>query len=111
MQCVLICAYFRPDSTSAEIIDTINHCLNVMAKEDAVILAGDLNCHTDVEMKKTTEVMSYLEGEGLTLINNKKLKTYICHNGTITINLVFINSKFKPVKQEVIWKRKGNIYQ
>jgi hypothetical protein len=77
MQCLLICEYFHPYSISTEIIDETSHCLSVTNKENAVILAGDLNCRIDIEMQKTTEVMRYLEEEGLTLINNKKLKTYM----------------------------------
>jgi hypothetical protein len=83
----------------------------VTTKEDAVILAGDLNCRIDIEMDKTTELVSSLEGEGVTLNNNKKLETYIRHNGTSSIDLVFINLKFKPLKEEVILEAQRNIYQ
>jgi hypothetical protein len=47
-------------------------------------------------------VTNYLEEEGLSLVNSNKVKTYVCHNGTSTIDLVFIKPKAKAMKQVIL---------
>ena len=100
--CVIICVYFQPDFATANIIDEISQCLDTTTKDDPVILAGDLNCRVDIISQKTTDVVNYLEEEGLALVNDKATKTYVCHNGASTIDLVFVNSKVKPLIQDII---------
>jgi hypothetical protein len=46
-------------------------------------------------------VINCLE-EGLSLVNSNKVEFYVCHNGTSTIDFVFIKPKAKAMKQEVI---------
>ena len=39
---------------------------------------------------KTKIVLDYILGEGLTLVNNRKVLTYICHSGRSAIDLSFV---------------------
>jgi hypothetical protein len=100
--CTIVCVYFQPEFKADEIIDQISHILQLTNNDEAVMLAGDLNCQIDAPQQKSIEVTNYLEEEGLSLVNSNKVETYVCHNRTSTINLVFINPKPKVVKQEVI---------
>ena len=82
--CALICVYFQPELSPANIITEISQCLSTINKDDPVILAGDLNCRLDIASQKTTEILNYLEEEGFALVNNTDAKTYVSHNGSST---------------------------
>jgi hypothetical protein len=61
-------------------------------KEEAnIILARDLNCDK-LNVKRMT-VVSFLEEEGLPLINIPAMVTYISHNWKSSIHLIFCNLK------------------
>jgi hypothetical protein len=88
----LICAYFQPEYTEDFIIDKIGSALRKVDKQEALILAGDLNCRIDKPHGKTTAIVSFLE-EGLTLVNRQVMDTYVSHNGKSVIDMVFCNMK------------------
>jgi hypothetical protein len=69
-----------------------------------MILCGYFNCPIDKETRKTKEVLSFLQEEGLKLISDKDSRTYICHNGMSTIDLVFTKG-FTAVVQNQSWKQ------
>ena len=100
--CPLISVYFQPEYKEGNIIDEISAALNIVQKSEPLILAGDLNCRIDQPDHKSITVIGFLQEEGLSLLNNKEEKTYIAHNGTSTIDLVFVNSAITPVYQEVL---------
>ena len=58
-----------------------------------IILAGDFNCRIDQFTNKSEFVLNFLQGEGLSLINDPQMKTYLCSNGSSTIDLIFTNMK------------------
>ncbi|KAJ4427011.1 hypothetical protein ANN_26810 [Periplaneta americana] len=91
--CCIIGVYFQPELRQDHIIDELSNALLKVTRKELLILAGDLNCRIDRPDLKTTTIISFLESEGLTLINNKGTKTYIGPNGSSTIDLVFRNLK------------------
>ena len=66
-----------------------------------LILAGDLNCPVDKTNGKAKIVLDYLLWEGLTLVNDGKVLTYICHNGGSAIDLTFVRG-FSIVEQGLL---------
>ncbi|KAJ4429269.1 hypothetical protein ANN_26272 [Periplaneta americana] len=91
--CCIIGVYFQPELRQDHIVDELSNALLKVTRNEMLILAGDLNCRIDLPDLKTTTIISFLESEGLTLINNKDTKTYIGPNGSSTIDLVFGNMK------------------
>ena len=89
----IICAYFQPESTAQDIIESLLDVMTHIDHQKAVVLAGDFNCRVDKDDMKSKTVIQFLEEEGLVLINNRNSPTYICHNGSSTIDLIFINSQ------------------
>lgn len=98
---VILCTYFPPESSSFEIIDSLSSALYKIENEPT-ILAGDFNCRIDIKSNKTEAVKTFLEQEGLLLHNDHRLPTYVSHNGTSVIDLVFSNSKVRILKQQVL---------
>ena len=94
--------YFQPDMTASDIIEEISTALAKTTSEETLILAGDLNCRTDKASLKTTQVLEYLEEEGLTLVNAKNQMTYLCPNGASAIDLVFTNLKEIKIKSQEV---------
>ncbi|KAJ4425920.1 hypothetical protein ANN_27546 [Periplaneta americana] len=90
---VIVAAYFQPELEEQHLLNELSQAINKINKEETVILAGDLNCRIDITQDKAASVISYLENEGLSLINDRQEKTYICHNGSSTIDLIFSNMK------------------
>ena len=70
----------------------------LISRNATVILAGDLNCRIDIRQPKAEQVIRFIEGEGLTLANKAEEKTYVCHNGSSTIDLVFTNT-YQPLQR------------
>ncbi|KAJ4425968.1 hypothetical protein ANN_27594 [Periplaneta americana] len=91
--CCIIGVYFQPELRQDHIVDELSNALLKVTRNEMLILAEDLNCRIDRPDLKTTTIISFLESEGLTLINNKDTKTYIGPNGSSTIDLVFGNMK------------------
>ena len=100
--CSILAAYFQPYLTEVDIIDELNLVISKLPKTEPLILAGGFNCRVDSPISKAIKVLDYLEGEGLMIINRKKTKTYIGHNGSSTIDLIFINDGLKQVSQNVL---------
>jgi hypothetical protein len=89
-ECAVIIAYFQPEHTASNIIDSLAEALRTAATNERIILCKDFNCSIDKETR-TKEVLSILQEEGLKLINNKDFPdTYILYNGMSTIDLVFM---------------------
>ena len=97
----ILAAYFQPEVTSPDIIDSINEALQKANHSDAIIIAGDLNCRIDKSNPKTKRVLEYLEQEGFKVTNNPAETTYVTQNGTSTIDLILINNKTTLIKQKV----------
>lgn len=96
--CTIIAAYFQPEYKEEEIIGEITAVMTLISRKETVILAGDLNCRIDIRQPKAEQVIRFIEGEGLTLANKAEEKTYVCHNGSSTIDLVFTNT-YQPLQR------------
>lgn len=92
----VIASYYQPGFQIENIIEELNEAL-AKAEDNPILLAGDYNCRTDKRSHKTELLLEYLQEEGFELINNPKHPTYICHNGSSTIDLVFLNSRMKAM--------------
>ena len=57
--------------------------------EFPTLLTGDLNCRMDRPNCKSKALMKLMEEEGFALTNAAQTKTYILHNGSSTIDLIF----------------------
>ena len=100
----IIGTYFQPECTEQFIIEEISEVLNKLETDKPLILAGDLNCRTDKRTQKATSVLEYLTEEGLKLINDPDEPTYICHNGTSTIDLILTSTTIKEISKQIVSK-------
>ena len=90
--------YFQPETAAIGIIDEIVTALSKVDPDSPLILAGGLNYRIDAPA-----VLEYLEETRLKLINQDAQATYIAHNGSSCIDLVFSNTKFdSPAQQRII---------
>lgn len=76
--------YFPPNTSFDSILD---HILPLLENETPTLLVGDFNCRLDQE--RGTLLTETLEFLGFTLLNDPTIPTYICHNGSSTIDLAF----------------------
>jgi exonuclease III len=60
----IIAAYFNPDRTAVDIVDSLSNAISAPKREQKIILAGDFNCTTDKRRGKTDEVLEFLHMEG-----------------------------------------------
>ena len=63
--------------------------LELTDPEIPTLLAGDLNCRMDRPNSKSQALMELMEEVSFTLTNAAQTKTYISHNGSSTIDLIF----------------------
>ena len=86
----IFCFYFQPETP---IEDVINETAEALSKrgEGPVIVAGDFNCRLDNDSDRGPLLTSALAATGLTLANQADQPTYVCSNGTSTIDLFFTN--------------------
>lgn len=87
----LIAAYFQPDYREDKIVEELMDALSIVPRREPIVMAGDFNCRIDIKQHKSNVVTEFMAGEGLTLINKQEEKTYVCYNGSSTIDLVFSN--------------------
>ncbi|PSN58416.1 hypothetical protein C0J52_02795 [Blattella germanica] len=100
--CTVVGAYFQPEFSQDDIINSIGEALEGVGEEELVIITGDMNCRVDKYNAKSESVMNYMQEIGMTLVNNRHEKTYIGHNGSSTIDLLLTNMKnVNKVTQEV----------
>ncbi|KAJ4451785.1 hypothetical protein ANN_03257 [Periplaneta americana] len=98
----IMCGYFQPYLKEEEIIDEIEEAIVKVPRYEPLLIAGDLNCRLDTPLAKTENVLSYINSEGLSVVNNKTEKTYYSPNGSSTIDLVFVNEGTKVISHKVI---------
>lgn len=79
----------KPLTPIEDIIATIMTALTKITPGCNTIIAGDMNCRMDVNDNRSRELLQLMAEEGFTLINNKNDKTYLAHNGSSTIDLIF----------------------
>jgi exonuclease III len=98
----IVGCYFQPDQSAQDIVEAIGEALQKVDHNKAIILAGDLNCRIDRSNIKTDLILNYLAEEGFTVTNKANEKTYICHNGSSTIDLIFHNAHLATTCAKVI---------
>lgn len=108
--CYIITAYYKPECTAVDIIDSLSQAINVVPAQEKLVLSGDFNCPIDKPTRKTNEVLTFLEGEGIRLINEKSMPTYICYNGTSAIDLTFVRGIIARNHRQ-LWKSEGELWR
>ena len=100
----VIAMYVNPTATAETLVGAILQALQHMSSGTPVILAGDFNCRRDKPDRKAIAVFDMLEEEGFKLVNKESIPTYICHNGSSVIDLVFYRGKeINITHQKHIW--------
>ncbi|KAJ4426125.1 hypothetical protein ANN_26934 [Periplaneta americana] len=100
----IIGGYFQPEFSAQEIIEAMNESIANTSTEEAVLIAGDFNCRTDIHNIKAAQTIAYLEQEGFKLINDPKEPTYISYNGASTIDLIFLNPRVTKISVQALTK-------
>ncbi|KAJ4428050.1 hypothetical protein ANN_24064 [Periplaneta americana] len=96
--------YIQPNVPVENVIDLVYKAIEQTRTDKNVILAADLNCRLDKQNAKTHILLETLEEKGFRLANKKEIPTYIAHNGSSTIDLVFYKGEhLKLIKQEGLW--------
>jgi hypothetical protein len=61
---------------AVDIIDSLSQAMKVVPAQEKVLISGDFNCPINKPTRKTNEVLTFFEGEGLKLINDKSMPTH-----------------------------------
>ena len=80
---VLAC-YFNPLCTIDEIMTVL---MDVLPTTGPCVVVGDFNCK--MNSQKGEMLVEFLDNIGFSLANDTDTPTYICHNGTSVIDLIF----------------------
>jgi hypothetical protein len=87
----IICCYFQPHTAPCDIVDAISECTHkTPSKNKPTMLVGDFNIRIDQNNSRTETFLEYTTQLGYTLESRADIKTYICHNGSSTIDLIFL---------------------
>ena len=70
-------------------VEIVISALELTDPEIPTLLAGDLNCRIDRPNSKSKALIELMEEEGFALTNTAQTKTYISHNSSSTIDLIF----------------------
>lgn len=84
--------YFPPDCPIDDVIDESSTAIGG-ADTGSIIVLGDFNCRIDNGSERGQLLVSAMEGLGLTLHTCPDSPTYVCHNGSSTIDLGFGESR------------------
>ena len=98
----ILAAYFQPNETAIDIIDELGQQITWSKTDKPLIIAGDFNCRLDVPNHKIKLVLESLQ-EGLFLLNDRNVPTYICHNGKSTIDISLTRGSIKG-EIKLIWE-------
>ena len=89
---VVYCAYFSPTCEVLDIVDHLAERLCLMDLSKQTLIAGDFNARIDAgRSMKTEAIVDLMEDFGFSLISCESEPTYLCHNGSSVIDLVFVN--------------------
>lgn len=101
---IVIGMYIRPTATTEFAIETILHALERAGGRKPILLGGDFNCRKDKPDRKAVTVFETLEEEGFSLVNEGTIPTYVAHNGSSVIDLVFYRGKeIRISRQDHLW--------
>ena len=75
-----------------EIIDDIADKLHHTQQTDKVLLLVDFNCRIDQTNIRLPCLLEYVSHENLICMNDPEEKTYMCNNGSNSIDLCFTSA-------------------
>jgi Reverse transcriptase (RNA-dependent DNA polymerase)/Endonuclease-reverse transcriptase len=103
----VICFYLNPSLHEVDIHEGILEAFSKVPSDKSIIMAGDFNCRVDRNIKtgkmyvKGVAIINTMSLINLKMCNDPTAKTYICHNGSSTIDLLFCNPNYvKCVSQQ-----------
>lgn len=85
--------YYNPDTNIADIIEEITHDISNIDNTTTCIIGGDFNCRMDSHCTKGDTLLHLMNTYHFRLMNDPNEPTYYAHNGTSTIDLLFVRSK------------------
>jgi Reverse transcriptase (RNA-dependent DNA polymerase)/Endonuclease-reverse transcriptase len=92
----IICFYLNPSLSLIDVHEIVLEAFCQAQGNTPIVLTGDFNCRMDVSNnEKGISLIEVMSDLNCILCNDPMAKTYICHNGSSTIDLLFIDpSKF-----------------
>lgn len=84
----LVCFYFKPTMNITDINAIISEAFSHLDGTKYTIIGGDFNARFDVPCVKFDELNYFMEANNFFLLNSTE-PTYICHNGSSTIDLFY----------------------
>lgn len=99
--------YFPPDTAVDVIVDQLISSLADQNTGSIVVIAGDANCRIDKE-SRGEELTEELEDVGMHLMTKNNEPTYVAHNGSSVIDLVYTNQPGRLIRSALKeeWPRK-----
>jgi hypothetical protein len=91
---VFLCVYFHPSLSAMQVTDRLIYMFDLIDNTYTICVLGDFNCRNDIDSDKGQSLLSTMTTLGLTLANNKLVKTFISGNASSTIDLLFYSSDF-----------------
>jgi exonuclease III len=85
---IVIASYFKPKTEITKIGEQLSEIWQTLPETQKIIIYGDFNCRVD-RGNRGSRLREIIEGQGLYLQNNNQRHTYISHNGSSLIDLVF----------------------
>ena len=82
-----IVSYFTTDTNIDSITYELGNVLNLCRNLTSLVFGGDFNCRLDKPNLRSQILLENMRIYGLT--NHEKVPTYIYHNGTSVIDLIF----------------------
>ncbi|XP_018496824.1 uncharacterized protein LOC108864883 [Galendromus occidentalis] len=109
--------YVQPDCSIEQVLSIVGDGLTKLDLSRPALIGGDFNCRIDSATTSSEghALREFMERLGLRCQNQADAKTYICFNGSSTIDLIFTNGacsgtrvedlevrKHQPVRTEVL---------
>jgi hypothetical protein len=96
----VLIGYFPPEYNIDDLISELSTALSMRKMCTHTIIAGDLNCRIDQHPRsqRTNSLINALAHEGFWLVTEASIPTYLCHNGSSTIDLFFTDFPPEQVK-------------
>ena len=86
----IICAYFPPHTIASDIVAQVAEAVqHIPQNNKPTLLAGDFNVRIDQQTSRADIVNEHFIQMGFILESKAEMKTYLCHNGSSTIDLVY----------------------
>jgi hypothetical protein len=85
---IAACFYYAPDYSIDHLTLDVHDTLSRIPSHLPIIVGGDFNCRTDRYGERTEILLTTLHSVGLTMVNCANTPTYMCPNGSSTIDLL-----------------------